>query len=155
MTGSLIFSRVRAASRAPTRSASLRGSELIDHRAEIDKLDRLAEMLDSRYRVPVVGWRFGWDAILGLVPVVGDVATALPSAYLVWRAHQLGLPRSALAGMVGNVALDTVVGSVPVLGSVFDVAFKANRRNFAVLRRHLNAAQAQAGPDALPPERRS
>ncbi len=117
-----------------------------DHRAEIEKLDRLADLLDSRYRIPVFGWRFGWDAILGLVPGVGDVAAALPSAYLIWRAHQLGLPRSAIVDMAGNVALDTVVGSVPILGSVFDVAFKANRRNFAVMRRHLNEAMlAEAG----------
>jgi hypothetical protein len=114
----------------------------IDRQAEIERLDRLADLLDSRYRIPVVGWRFGWDAILGLVPVVGDLAVTLPSAYLVYRAHKLGLPRSALLGMVGNVALDTVAGSVPILGSVFDVAFKANRRNFALLRRHLSDAEA-------------
>lgn len=132
------------------RSGSLRGAELLDHQAEIDGLDRLAEMLDSRYRVPVFGWRFGWDAILGLVPGAGDVLVALPAAYLIWRAHHMGLPRSALAEMAGNVALDTAVGSVPVLGSIFDVYFKANRRNFAVLKRHLNEAQlveAQRRPD--------
>ncbi len=111
----------------------------MDRQAEIARLDRLAEMLDSRYRIPVFGWRFGWDAILGLIPGAGDLLVTLPSAYLVWRAHKLGLPRSAIVVMVGNVALDTVAGSVPVLGSIFDVAFKANRRNFALMRRHLGS----------------
>lgn len=116
----------------------------------MEKLDRLADLLDSRYRIPLVGWRFGWDAILGLIPGVGDVAVAIPSAYLIYRAHQLGLPRRVLAGMAGNVALDTIVGSVPVLGSIFDVAFKANRRNFALMRRYLSEAE-HPGPQSGAP----
>lgn len=128
----------------------------MDRQAEIARLDRLAEMLDSRYRIPVFGWRFGWDAILGLVPGAGDLLMTLPSAYLVWRAHKLGLPRSAIVAMVGNVALDTVAGSVPVLGSIFDVAFKANRRNFALMRRHLgNEVPLTAGATTAAPRSHS
>ena len=127
----------------------------MDRQAEIARLDRLADMLDSRYRIPVFGWRFGWDAILGLVPGVGDVLVTLPSAYLVWRAHKLGLPRSAIVSMVGNVALDTVAGSVPILGSIFDVAFKANRRNFALMRRHLGEEVPVPAAHSKAPIRRS
>ncbi|MFD1704420.1 DUF4112 domain-containing protein [Methylopila henanensis] len=106
------------------------------HAETLDELDRLAHLLDSRWRIPGTNWRFGVDALVGLVPVAGDLSAALVSGYMIKRAHELGAPGHVLARMVGNVALDTVVGSVPILGSVFDVAFKANRRNMALLRRH-------------------
>ncbi|MGA0531832.1 DUF4112 domain-containing protein [Hansschlegelia sp. KR7-227] len=112
-----------------------------DQAASLEQLDRLADMLDTRWRIPGTGWRFGVDAVAGLVPGVGDVATGLISAYMVKRAYDLGAPKHILVRMVGNVALDTVVGSVPVLGSVFDFAFKANRRNMKLLRRHFGAAR--------------
>ena len=94
-------------------------------------------MLDSRYRIPGTRLRFGIDAILGLVPGVGDTLAALPALYLIWRAHQIGVPRGLLLRMIANVGIDTVLGSVPIAGSIFDVFFKANRRNVALLHRHL------------------
>ncbi|MFC7051952.1 DUF4112 domain-containing protein [Hansschlegelia quercus] len=99
-------------------------------------LDRLADLLDTRWRIPGTNWRFGVDALASIVPVAGDISTALVSAYMIKKARDLGAPGHVLARMVGNVALDTVVGSVPVLGTVFDFAFKANRRNMTLLRRH-------------------
>lgn len=102
----------------------------------LDDLDRLADLLDTRWRIPGTGWRFGIDGIASLVPVAGDLSTAVISAYMIKRAHDLGAPNHVLARMVGNVAIDTVVGSVPVIGTVFDVAFKANRRNMALLKKH-------------------
>ncbi|GLK77101.1 hypothetical protein GCM10008171_23550 [Methylopila jiangsuensis] len=107
-----------------------------DHAAVLDDLERLATLLDSRWRIPGTNWRFGLDAAVGLAPGVGDLAMGLVSAYMIKRASDLGAPGHVLARMVGNVALDTVVGSIPLLGSVFDVAFKANRRNMRLLRRH-------------------
>ncbi|MFD1333676.1 DUF4112 domain-containing protein [Methylopila musalis] len=107
-----------------------------DKDAILDELDRLATLLDSRWRIPGTTWRFGLDAAVGLAPGVGDVAMGLVSAYLIKRASDLGAPTHILVRMVGNVALDTAVGSIPILGSVFDVAFKANRRNMRLLRRH-------------------
>lgn len=107
-----------------------------DRSTTMAELDKLAHLLDTRWRIPGTSWRFGVDAVAGLVPGVGDVATGLVSAYIVKRAHSLGVPSHVLMRMVGNVALDTVVGSVPVLGSIFDFAFKANRRNIKLLRRH-------------------
>jgi hypothetical protein len=103
------------------------------------QLDRLADMLDTKWRMPGTNFRFGVDAVAGLVPGVGDLATGLISAYMVKRAYDLGAPKHVLARMVGNVALDTVVGSVPILGSIFDFAFKANRRNMKLLRAHFDA----------------
>src|SRR5699024_5454147 len=89
------------------------------------------------FRIPGTRVRFGFDSLLGLVPGIGDAATTLPAAYIVYRAHGLGVPWSTLARMGGNVAVDLFIGAIPVLGDIFDVGFKANRRNVALLRRHL------------------
>lgn len=104
---------------------------------EIEKLDKLANLLDSRFRIPGTGIRFGWDAIFGVLPFVGDVATLGPSGYLVFKAWKLGARKRTLAKMGLNTGLDFVIGSIPLVGDIFDVAFKANRRNFAILRREL------------------
>ncbi|MER8505041.1 MULTISPECIES: DUF4112 domain-containing protein [unclassified Mesorhizobium] len=103
----------------------------------IDELDLLAGLLDSRWRVPGTSIRFGMDALVGLVPVLGDAASGLVSAYIVLQARNCGAGSGLIARMLGNVLLDTVVGSVPILGSIFDVYFKANNRNLGLLRRHL------------------
>ena len=100
-------------------------------------LDRLARLLDSNWRIPGTSWRFGVDAVAGLLPGVGDLATGLISAYIVLQAPALGASKGVMARMIGNVALDTLVGSVPLLGSIFDVYYKANNRNIRLLRRHL------------------
>ena len=103
----------------------------------LEELDRLARLLDSRWRIPGTDIRFGADALVGLLPGVGDAATGLVSAYIILRAANHGAPKRLLARMAGNVALDTVVGSIPLAGSVFDLFFKANNRNIRLLRRHL------------------
>lgn len=116
--------------------------EPIDHAAELARLDRLSALLDTRFSV--LGLRFGLDSLVGLVPGVGDAIVTLPSVYLIWRAHKLGLPRRALATMALNVAIDSTVGSIPLVGDVFDLFYKANRRNFRVVRRHLEASRSGA-----------
>jgi len=115
------------------------------------ELEFVARLLDDRFRIPGTSIRFGLDGLLGLVPGIGDGATALVSLYLVLRAWSLGVPPRVLGRMLVNVLLDSAVGSVPVLGDVFDVAFKSNRRNLELLRRHLSEA---AIPDAAPAARR-
>lgn len=107
-------------------------------RETLEHLERLADLLDSRWRIPGTNWRFGVDALASIVPVAGSLSTALVSAYMVKRAHELGAPSSLLARMVGNVAFDAVVGAVPVVGPLFDLAVKANRRNVRLLRRHFD-----------------
>lgn len=110
-----------------------------DHCEEtLQKLERLADLLDSRWRVPGTGWRFGVDPIVNIVPLAGPLSTALVSAYMIKNASDLGAPNHLIARMVGNVAVDSVVGSIPVIGWIFDVGYKANRRNMRMLRKHFD-----------------
>jgi hypothetical protein len=95
----------------------------------------LARLLDSAARVPGTGIRFGADAVLGLVPGLGDVAGAALAGYLVLLAQRLGAPRAVVLRMLGNVAVDTLGGTVPLIGDLFDVAYKSNLRNLALLER--------------------
>jgi hypothetical protein len=105
----------------------------------------VSRLLDSQWRVPGTGIRFGVDPLVGLVPGLGDVATGLVSAYIVLMAKRLGLPYHVLARMAGNILVDVVFGSIPLLGSVFDVFYKANRRNFRLLQKHVEREKARAG----------
>jgi len=108
-------------------------------RAErIARLDALANLLDTAFVVPGTNIRFGVDALIGLVPGVGDAVTTLMSLYIVREARELGAPRRLIARMLVNVALDGMVGAVPFLGDAFDVMWRANRRNMALLRNHLD-----------------
>ena len=97
----------------------------------------LTRMLDSAARIPGTKIRFGLDPLLGVIPGLGDVAGAALSGYLVLLAQRLGAPRAVVLRMLANVAADTVGGTVPVLGDVFDVAFKSSSRNLALLERTL------------------
>ncbi|MBW3095820.1 DUF4112 domain-containing protein [Pseudohoeflea coraliihabitans] len=104
--------------------------------AEIARLQRLANSMDTAFRVPGTGFRFGWDGLLGLIPGIGDAASLAPSAWILWRAHRIGAPARLLTRMGVNVAVDTAIGTVPLIGDLFDIGFKANRRNVALLRNH-------------------
>jgi len=107
-------------------------------RAErIARLDALANLLDTAFIFPGTNIRFGFDAIIGLVPGIGDAITTMVSLYIVREARALGAPRRVIARMLANVALDGVVGAIPFLGDAFDVMWRANRRNVALLRNHL------------------
>ena len=102
-----------------------------DHR--LVRLRRLAHVLDDGLRVPGTRLRFGLDPILGLIPGVGDAVGAIMSAAILLEAVRLGLSRYALARMALNIVLDTAFGAVPVVGDAFDVAWKSNLRNLAIL----------------------
>lgn len=99
---------------------------------------RLAQVLDAAVRVPGTRARVGLDFLLGLVPGAGDLAAGALGAYGLWAAQSLGAPASVVLRMAGNLALDTVVGSVPLLGDLFDLGFKSNLRNLALLDRWLD-----------------
>lgn len=103
----------------------------------IQRMRALATLLDSSIPVPGTGFRFGLDAVIGLVPGIGDATGAILSGYLVLQAARMGASPATLARMVGNVAVETVVGAVPFLGDLFDAAWKANRRNMRLLEAHL------------------
>jgi hypothetical protein len=104
---------------------------------ELAHLDFIADLLDSRFVIPGTSIRFGLDGLIGLIPGIGDIVSALISLYLIGRASRLGLSPWIKARMLWNVVLDTTVGAVPVLGDAFDVAFKSNRRNIALVRKAL------------------
>lgn len=103
----------------------------------LDRLRRLGYLLDNSIPVPGTGFRFGLDAIIGLVPGVGDLASGALALYIVLEAARLGVPRPLLLRMGWNVAADTLVGSVPLLGDLFDAGYKANLRNIALVQRHM------------------
>jgi hypothetical protein len=94
---------------------------------------------DSVFEVPGLGWRFGLDPLIGLVPIVGDLASTAVSFYILTLAAHFGVPRSTLARMTFNVGIDYVLGSIPFIGNIFDFAWKANQRNMALLERALAA----------------
>lgn len=102
----------------------------------IGRLVKIARLMDTAIRVPGVGIRFGADSVLGLLPVVGDASGALIGLYIVNEARRLGVPREKLIQMAGNIGIDAAVGSVPVLGDLFDVYFKSHRRNVQMILDH-------------------
>lgn len=111
-----------------------------------ERLDRLAWLLDGCIEVPGTRWRVGVESILGMVPVVGDVLGLLAGGAIMYEAVRLGAPGKLQARMAGNLLIDTLAGSVPVAGDLFDFAFKANRRNAALLRRHLDRIEGVVDP---------
>ena len=104
------------------------------------RLRWLANFLDTAIRLPG-GFRFGADSIIGLAPGIGDLATAGIACYFVWEGKRLGLPKTALAAMAGNVALDLVLGATPLLGDLADTWFKANVRNLAIIEKHVGRSR--------------
>ncbi|OCW59509.1 DUF4112 domain-containing protein [Hoeflea olei] len=116
--------------------------ELICIERELVRLDRLARALDSQFRLPGTSLRLGFDTIVGLVPGIGDILTTAPATFIIWRAHRMGLGKHHLIRMLANTGLDFAIGSVPVIGDLFDAGFKSNLRNIAILRQVLGARQA-------------
>jgi len=105
-------------------------------RAAIDRLDMLATLFDTAMLIPGTNIRFGLEALLRLWPGVGDAAASALSLYLLYEASRLGVPRLLLARMLMNVVIEGTVGAIPLAGDAFDVFFRANRRNVALLREH-------------------
>ena len=112
-------------------------------RRSADELDReieiLAQLMDTMFRIPGLGWRFGLDPILGLVPVVGDLVATVVSLYILLAALRYGVPKITLVRMGLNIGLDMLLGSVPVMGDLFDAYWKANQRNVSLLRSRVHA----------------
>lgn len=100
------------------------------------RLDWLSRVLDLAFPIPGTSFRIGLDGLLGLIPGVGDPIGAALSSYLIFEAARLGVPKRTLLRMIGNVAIESLVGIVPILGDIFDIAWKANVRNMVLLRVH-------------------
>ena len=103
----------------------------------LSRLDALARIMDSAFRIPGTEIVMGFDALIGLVPVIGDAVASAIGGYIIWEAKRLGVSRLTIARMAANTTIDTVLGSIPILGDVFDVAYKSNRKNVALLKAHL------------------
>ena len=103
---------------------------------DLQRLDKIATLLDNQFRIPGTSVRFGLDAIIGLIPYVGDVAGLIVSSYLFMLMIKRGAGPIIMLRMLGNTLLDAAVGSFPVLGDIFDFGFKANRRNVELLKRY-------------------
>lgn len=121
----------------PGLPAQLADAESHPEVARARRVRVLARLLDNAIAIPGTRWRFGFDALVGVVPVVGDMIGGALSAYIILEAARAEVPRLTLVKMLMNVGIDTLVGSVPALGDVFDAAWKANVRNVALLERHL------------------
>lgn len=102
------------------------------------RIEAMEQLLENSFALPGVHRRIGLDSLVGLVPVVGDFVTAAMGMWIVWEAKNLGLPKWKLMRMTGNVAFDTAVGAIPVLGDAFDFLFRSNSRNLKMVRRHLD-----------------
>ena len=107
-------------------------------------LDRLSWLMDDLFRVPGLGWRFGLDALVGLIPGFGDTATSLVSFYILVAAVRHRVPKITIARMGVNVALDYLLGSVPLVGDVFDAWWKSNQKNVALLKKRATVSGEQA-----------
>src|SRR5690348_3540406 len=133
---------VLAAARPHLRrmSASFASDWISDDRAAreaaLARLDALSRLFDVAFLIPGTNVRFGIEAVLRLVPGIGDAAASALSCYLLYEAHRLGVPTHVFARLVANVALEGVVGAVPLVGDLFDVGFRANRRNVRILKEH-------------------
>jgi hypothetical protein len=112
------------------------------HTARVRRLDTLAYLLDNSIPIPGTGARFGLDALIGVIPGIGDAAGALLSCYIVFEAARLGAGFPVIMRMLLNVAIETVVGAVPLLGDLFDAGWKANDRNMRLLHQSVDAPGA-------------
>jgi hypothetical protein len=104
---------------------------------ELERLRTLSRLLDNAFVIPGTKYRIGLDAIVGLVPGIGDAISAVFSLYIVFQAARMGVPRATLVRMLGNVGVDTVIGEIPLLGDLFDVGFKSNMRNLSLIEQHV------------------
>jgi hypothetical protein len=117
-------------------------------RAHVEKsLDRLGWLMDDLFRVPVLGWRFGLDALIGLIPGLGDTTTSLVSFYILAAAVRYRVPKITLLRMGFNIGIDYLVGSLPIVGDLADAWWKSNQMNLALLRKRatVSAEEARAG----------
>ena len=111
-------------------------------RPELDQLRRFAWILDSQFRIPGTSFRFGMDALVGLVPGFGDFAGAIASTVFLLQGLRIGAPRAVMGRMLANVIIETLIGAIPVVGDLFDATFKANQRNLRLLERLVEAPEA-------------
>ena len=102
------------------------------------RIDMMEAVLEGLFVIPGTKRRVGMDSLIGLVPVVGDIATAAMGAWIVWEARNLGLSKWQLTRMASNVGVDTLVGAIPFAGDIFDFLYKSDTKNLRIIRKHLD-----------------
>ena len=102
------------------------------------RIEMMEAVLEGLFVIPGTKRRVGMDSLIGLVPVVGDIATAAMGAWIVWEARNLGLSKWQLTRMAANVGVDTLVGAIPFAGDIFDFLYKSNTKNLRIIRKHLD-----------------
>lgn len=102
------------------------------------RVETLELLLERSFVIPGINRPVGLDAIVGLVPVLGDVITATMGAYIIWEARNLGMPKWKIMRMVGNLGVDTALGAIPLVGDAFDFLFRSNTRNLKIIKKHLD-----------------
>lgn len=102
------------------------------------RVETLEFLLERSFTIPGINRPVGLDAIVGLVPVVGDVISGLMGAYLIWEARNLGMPKWKIWRMIGNLGVDTTLGAIPLVGDAFDLLFRSNTRNLKIIKKHLD-----------------
>lgn len=107
------------------------------------RVQRLAKLMDSSLSVPGLPIKFGLDSLLGLIPGVGDVVTATIGGWVIREAYRAGAPKRLMAQMLANVTVDTAIGTIPVVGDMFDIYWKSNVRNARLLARHLEVSESK------------
>jgi hypothetical protein len=100
----------------------------------LDEIDRLAENLDRRFRIPLTNVRFGWDPVVGFIPIAGDLVTATLAIKIILAARRLGADKAIIRRMAANSATDIAIGLVPIIGTIFDIFYRANVRNVETLK---------------------
>ncbi|MBT2185530.1 DUF4112 domain-containing protein [Sphingobium nicotianae] len=114
-----------------------------DPRAIRQRIEVMEHLLENALTVPGTRFRVGLDAILGVVPVLGDLISAAMGAWIVWEARNLGMPKWQLWRMGANVGIDTAIGAIPFVGDAFDLVFRSNSKNLRIIRRHLDKHHPQ------------
>ena len=109
-----------------------------DPQAVRNRVEAMEKILERAFVIPGINRPIGVDSIVGLIPVVGDVVTALMGAYIVWEARNLGMSKLQLTRMAANVGIDTALGAIPFAGDVFDFFWRSNSKNLKIIRKHLD-----------------
>ena len=116
---------------------------------ELQSFQRMANLLDSKFEIPGTGIRFGLDPLLSLMPVLGDLITLVISSMLIYTMHNHGASRKVVVKMMLNAGLDTIIGAVPLVGTIFDVFYRSNERNVKLLKEHYFEGKHQGSGTGL------
>jgi hypothetical protein len=109
-----------------------------DPQAVRNRVEAMEKLLERAFVIPGINRPIGVDSIVGLIPLVGDVVTALMGAYIVWEARNLGMSKMQLTRMAANIGIDTALGAIPLAGDLFDFFWRSNSRNLRIIRKHLD-----------------